>query len=340
MHFGVYRKLILIAGTVIAAVSVGAVLFTESTYALVLLIICAFAILCGLLFLLDFLHNRYHDDLLEQITLLIEALVEQQERIVFPENEDTLTARLQHQLLKLRNILTAQNQMLAQEKEQIKTLISDISHQIKTPVAAANTFAQLLDDKELSDKERGEYIATLQTSLEKLTFLTNSLIKMSRLESGMISLKPEKNNLNDIILQAVKTVYAKAKEKNITITFDCVQNFEAVLDFNWTAEAIANVLDNAVKYTPNGGIVGLEITEYPSYLRLDISDNGIGIPEEEQAKIFGRFYRGKYSAGIDGVGIGLYLTRDIIQKQHGYIKVRSDKNGSSFSVFVRKNAAD
>ena len=340
MHFGVYRKLILIAGTVIAAVSVGAVFFMENTSAFMLFVICAFGILCGLLFLLDFLHNRYHDDLLEQITLLIEALVEQQERIVFPENEDTLTARLQHQLLKLRNILTAQNQMLAQEKEQIKTLISDISHQIKTPVAAANTFAQLLDDKELSDEERGEYIATLQTSLEKLTFLTNSLIKMSRLESGMISLKPEKNNLNDIILQAVKTVYAKAKEKNITITFDCVQNFEVVLDFNWTAEAIANVLDNAVKYTPNGGIVGLEITEYPSYLRLDISDNGIGIPEEEQAKIFGRFYRGKYSAGIDGVGIGLYLTRDIIQKQHGYIKVRSDKNGSSFSVFVRKNAAD
>ena len=282
-RFEIYRKLILIAGTVIAAVSVGSVFFMENTSALMLFVICAFAILCGLLFLLDFLHNRYHDDLLEQITLLIEALVEQQERIVFPENEDTLTARLQHQLLKLRNILTAQNQMLEQEKEQIKTLISDISHQIKTPVSAANTFAQLLDDKELSDEERSEYIATLQTSLEKLTFLTNSLIKMSRLESGIISLKPEKNSLNDIVLQAVKTVYAKAKEKNITITFDCERNFEALLDFNWTAEAITNVLDNAVKYTPNGGTVRLQITEYPSYLRLDISDNGIGIPEEEQA---------------------------------------------------------
>ena len=226
--------------------------------------------------------------------------------------------------------------MLAQEKEQIKTLISDISHQIKTPVAAANTFAQLLDDKELSDEERSEYTATLQTSLEKLTFLTNSLIKMSRLESGMIRLKPERNSLNNIILQAVKTVYAKAKEKNITIAFDYEQNFEALLDFNWTAEAITNILDNAVKYTPNGGIVGLTITEYPSYLRLDISDNGIGIPEEEQAKIFGRFYRGKYSAGIDGVGIGLYLTRDIINKQYGYIKVISDKNGSTFSIFFKK----
>lgn len=335
-HFGLYRKLILTAGTVTAAVSVSAVLFMESPSALTLFVICALAILCGFLFLLDFLYNRYHDDLLEQITLLIESLTKQQERIVFPENEDTLTARLQHQLLKLRNILTAQNQMLTQEKEQIKTLISDISHQIKTPVAAANTFAQLLDDKDLSDEEHGEYIAALQTSLEKLTFLTNSLIKMSRLESGIISLKPEKNSLNDIVLQAVKTVYAKAKEKNISITFDCAQNFEAVLDFNWTAEAVTNVLDNAVKYTPDGGIVGLAITEYPSYLRLDISDNGIGIPEEEQSKIFGRFYRGKQSAGVDGVGIGLSLTRDIINKQHGYIKVMSDKNGSTFSVFLKK----
>lgn len=338
-RFGIYRKLILIAGTAIAAVSVGAMFLMESTSPLMLLVICAFVILCGLLFLLDFLHNRYHDNLLEQITLLIEALVEQQERIVFPENEDTLTARLQHQLLKLRNILTAQNQMLTQEKEQIKTLISDISHQIKTPVAAANTFAQLLDDKELSDEERSEYTATLQTSLEKLTFLTNSLIKMSRLESGIISLKPETNSLNDIVLQAVKTVYTKAKEKNITMTFDCEQNFKALLDFNWTAEAITNVLDNAVKYTPSGGVVELKIAEYPSYLRLDISDNGIGIPEEEQAKIFGRFYRGKQSAGIDGVGIGLYLTRDIVSKQCGYIKVKSDKRGSTFSIFFRKSDA-
>ena len=106
---------------------------------------------------------------MEEITLLIEALVEQQERTVFSEAEDTLTARLQHQLLKLRNILKAQNQMLTQEKEQIKTLISDISHQIKTPVAAANTFAQLLGDTGLSDEERSEYIATLQMSLEKLS---------------------------------------------------------------------------------------------------------------------------------------------------------------------------
>lgn len=336
-HFDIYRKLVLITGAVISVLSVLMVFFARSSPVIMLWGCSDVLILFALLLLLDFLHNRYNDDLLEQITLLIEALVEQQERQIFSEAEDTLTARLQHQLLKLRNILTAQNQMLAQEKEQIKTLISDISHQIKTPIAAANTFAELLSDGELSAEERAEYITTLQMSLGKLTFLTNSLIKMSRLESGIISLKPEKNSLNEIVLQAVKTIYAKAKEKGILITFECVQSFEAVLDFNWTAEAISNVIDNAVKYTPQGGFVRLQITEYPSYLRLDISDNGVGIPEEEQAKIFGRFYRGKQSVGTDGVGIGLYLTREIINKQNGYMKVSSDENGSTFSLFLKKD---
>ena len=336
-HFDIYRKLVLITGAVISVLSVLMVFFARSSPVTMLWGFFGVLILFALLLLLDFLHNRYNDDLLEQITLLIEALVEQQERQIFSEAEDTLTARLQHQLLKLRNILTAQNQMLAKEKEQIKTLISDISHQIKTPIAAANTFAELLSDGELSAEERTEYITTLQMSLGKLTFLTNSLIKMSRLESGIISLKPEKNSLNEIVLQAVKTVYAKAKEKGILITFECDQTFEAVLDFNWTAEAISNVIDNAVKYTPQGGFVRLQITEYPSFLRLDISDNGVGIPEEEQAKIFGRFYRGKQSVGTDGVGIGLYLTREIINKQNGYMKVSSDENGSTFSMFLKKN---
>lgn len=336
-HFDIYRKLVLITGAVISVLSVLMVFFARSSPVTMLWGFSGVLILFALLLLLDFLHNRYNDDLLEQITLLIESLVEQQERQIFSEAEDTLTARLQHQLLKLRNILTAQNQMLAQEKEQIKTLISDISHQIKTPIAAANTFAELLSDGELSAEERTEYITTLQMSLGKLTFLTNSLIKISRLESGIISLKPEKNSLNEIVLQAVKTVYAKAKEKGILITFECDQAFEAVLDFNWTAEAISNVIDNAVKYTPQGGFVRLQITEYPSFLRLDISDSGVGIPEEEQAKIFGRFYRGKQSVGTDGVGIGLYLTREIINKQNGYMKVSSDENGSTFSMFLPKN---
>ena len=316
------------------AIALAAVLcFTPMDISVKAGLLIGIAFFVGIFYLLDYLHNRYLDDMLEQLTFLIEELVGKQEVHVFSELEDTLLSRLQHQLLKLRSILIKQNKLLDHEKQQIKALISDISHQIKTPVASANTFVQLLNDDTLSEEERKEYITILQLSLEKLTFLVNSLVKMSRLESGIIVLKPEKNSLNDIILQAVKSVYSKAKAKNITIMFDCEQDYTLHLDFNWTAEAITNVLDNAVKYTQNGGTIRLNMIEYASYLRLDITDNGIGIPEEEQAQIFNRFYRGKYSAGVDGVGIGLYLTRDIMSKQKGYIKVISKEMGTTFSLF-------
>ncbi len=335
--FELCRKGILILGAVVSALAAAAAFLPESGQTAVYLAAAALLVY-GLLLLLDFLHNRYNDELLEKITLLIESLTdEQEEEPVFPETEDTLTDRLQHQVLRLRSILMGQNRRLAQEKEQIQALISDISHQIKTPAAAASTFVQLLGEKGLTAAERAEYMDALRLSLEKLTFLTNSLIKMSRLESGMIRLRPKKCCLNDIVLQAVKTVYAKARSKGVTLTFDCGRKCEAELDFNWTAEAIANVLDNAVKYTPAGGAVELQILEYPSYFRLDIADNGIGIPEDEQAKIFGRFYWGKQAAGVDGAGIGLYLTRDIVNKQQGYIKVISSESGSIFSLFLKKN---
>ena len=331
-HLKQIRALLIALEALLVILLIAEVLFVQDGIyvkaGLVILLFCVFL-------LLDHLHNRYMDDMLEQLAFLIEELVGSQEVHIFSELEDTLTSRLQHQLLKLRAILLRQNRMLEKEKQQIKSLISDISHQIKTPVASANTFVQLLDDDSLSEEERREYIAILQASLEKLTFLVNSLVKMSRLESGIIALKPRECSLNDMILQAVKAVCAKAKAKDITILFECERDYRVFLDVNWTAEAITNVLDNAVKYTQNGGMVRLGITEYPSYLRLDVTDNGIGIPEEEQPKIFGRFYRGKYSSGIDGVGIGLYLTRDIISKQNGYIKVSSDESGTTFSLFFR-----
>ena len=334
-YFKYIRKILIILGAMMAIALAAVLCFTPMDISVKAGLLIGIAFFVGIFYLLDYLHNRYLDDMLEQLTFLIEELVGKQEVHVFSELEDTLLSRLQHQLLKLRSIMIKQNKLLDHEKQQIKALISDISHQIKTPVASANTFVQLLNDDTLSEEERKEYITILQLSLEELTFLVNSLVKMSRLESGIIVLKPQKNSLNDIILQAVKSVYSKAKAKNITIMFDCEQDYTLHLDFNWTAEAITNVLDNAVKYTQNGGTVRLNKIEYASYLRLDITDNGIGIPEEEQAQIFNRFYRGKYSAGVDGVGIGLYLTRDIMSKQKGYIKVISNEMGTTFSLFFR-----
>ncbi len=334
-NFKNFRKLIL-SFSVLTVVIICVIGFAFTDFNTAIFISILSILLCLFIFFIDYLHNRYTDDLVEQLSLLIESLVEQQKQIIFPEFEDTLLSRLQHQLLKLRGILISQNKMLDDEKNRIKTLISDISHQIKTPVASAKAFSELLADGELSAYERQEYTLILKQLLDKLTNLTNCMIKMSRLESGIIQLKPEKTGINDIVLSAVKAVYSKAKEKNITISFNDENNYESLLDFNWTAEAVANVLDNAVKYTPDDGFINIDITPYPSYIRLDIADNGIGIPEDEQSKVFLRFYRGNRSSGIEGVGIGLYLARKIVTMQNGYIKLSSNDKGSTFSFFFRK----
>lgn len=335
-QFRLYRRLIKWLGVFLAVLPAAGIFIHTGDVPKALPPFLYGAGFAALLFLIDFLYSRYIDDLLEQVTLLIEELVGKRELFVFPQAEDTLLSRMQDQLLKLRGILISQNRQLAGEKDQIKALISDISHQIKTPLAAAKTFTELLEDDGLSKAEREEYLEILQSLLDKLTFLTNRMVQMSRLESGMIQLKPRKVLLNDVVLHAVKSVCHKAQSKGIVLSFPCEQRYEVTLDYHWTAEAITNVLDNAVKYTPEQGRVELSIEEYPSYLRLDIRDNGPGIPEDERPKIFQRFYRGCHSAGVDGVGIGLYLTRDILNKQDGYIKVAAEENGSTFSIFLRR----
>lgn len=289
-----------------------------------------------LLLLMDGLHRKYTDDLLEQLTLLIESLNSAEALTVFPENKDTLLSRLQHQLLRLRSILLAQNQRLEDEKNQIETLISDIAHQVKTPIAGARTFVELLGDPQISCSEHKEYLEIIQLSLNKLTFLADSMIKMSRLEIGIIQLKPEYIVIDDLVLNALRTVYHKAKEKEIFIAYDKKCSVQVYADFNWTSEAVTNVLDNAVKYTPHHGSIRVEVTEYPSYVCLVISDNGPEIPEEERAEIFQRFYRGKNASAAEGVGVGLYLTRTILSRQNGYVKVGSVDGWTIFSLFLKK----
>jgi len=300
--------------------------------------VCPFFILAAVLFimmvLMDRLHQSYMDRLLIDLSDLIDSIINMRENEIFSDVEDTLLSKLQNQVLKLSGILKAQNKAINKEKDEIKSLISDISHQIKTPVASIKMFGELLQEPDLSEEQRNEYMQILAQSLDKLTFLTDSMIKMSRLESGIIWLRPQSADINDTILQAVKQIYPKAKNKDIEILFDADRDITLSIDKNWTAEALFNILDNAVKYTPEGGTVTISVNKYESFLRIDIADNGIGISEEELAKIWERFYRGQGTGGEEGIGIGLYLSRKIIVDQGGYIKVKSDGNGSVFSVFL------
>ena len=178
----------------------------------------------------------------------------------------------------------------------------------------------------------------MQNQLEKLSFLMESMIKMSRLESGIIQLNLQLENLNETCLAAIRHVFQKAQAKNIEIKLEANRDIYLKHDRNWTAEAIFNILDNAVKYTQSGGLVIVKIKNYELFARVEIIDNGVGLDEAEINKIFKRFYRGENAHDQEGVGIGLYLSREIIQKQGGYIKVYSKKaEGSIFSLFLPLN---
>lgn len=225
---------------------------------------------------------------------------------------------------------------VAEEKETIKALIADISHQTKTPIANLCLYAQLLSELDLPE-EGAAYAAALEAQAQKLRFLIEDLIKLSRLETGILSLTPRPAPLETVLEESAAQFLPKAEGKRLSLTLVPTQE-RAVFDPKWTGEALCNLLDNAVKYTPSGGRVTLRVQSYALFCRIDVSDTGPGIPEAEQSKIFQRFYRGAAAQDTEGVGIGLYLVRQIAREQGGYVKVSSKPGeGSTFSLFLPRD---
>lgn len=224
-------------------------------------------------------------------------------------------------------------QSLAKEKAQIKSLIADISHQTKTPIANILLYAQLLAEQPLTP-EGQVCVQALNGQAEKLRFLIESLVKMSRLETGIIAVTPRMVPIKLLLEQVWTQILPRAEAKAIHIPKPNASG-SLCCDLRWSAEALYNICDNAVKYSPAGTTVTITAQPYELFCRIDITDQGPGIPEDERSKIFGRFYRGQDVKDQDGVGIGLYLTREIIAAQGGYIKVTSPPaQGSTFSVFL------
>ena len=229
---------------------------------------------------------------------------------------------------------------IALERDNIKTLISDISHQTKTPIASCLLYCELLLEQQL-DEVSAEYVTALNAQAQKLNFLIASLIKMSRLETGILALHPVCRDVMELITQAAKQYSPKAYAKGLSFSVFPVESdapLKALFDEKWTLEALGNIIDNAIKYTNAGGIT-IGVKAYELFVCIEIADTGIGIAEKEQAQIFSRFYRSEDTADTEGVGIGLYLAREIITNEGGYIKLASAPgNGSVFSVFLPTEA--
>lgn len=248
--------------------------------------------------------------------------------------DETKMSALETKLVKYLAMNQMSKNQLQEEKERVNELISDISHQTKTPIANLLLYTELLAEN-IEKEQNKELVNAIYTQAEKLSFLIQSLVKTARLENGVIQTVPKENSIQELLEQVVSQAERKAALKNIEIEMDSTDTI-ALFDRKWTTEAVYNILDNAIKYTMTGGKIEIKVSEYSLFVRLDIKDNGMGIPEEEIPKVFGRFYKGSMSQQEEGVGLGLYLAREIISGQGGYIKVASKVGeGSVFSVFLR-----
>ena len=275
--------------------------------------------------------NLFADDLCETL----DALLSGRPVEGYQPYEDSLTAKVQGKLLQYFDIMSEGKRQSQRDKETLQGLVSDISHQVKTPIANIQMFTGILQRHDLPPEKRAEFLHTLEDQINKLDFLMQSLIKMSRLETGTFTLHVEEARLSDTIAQAMSTVWAKAAAKQIDLSAECDPAVTVQHDPKWTAEALGNLLDNAVKYTPAGGSVTVSVRPWQFYTRVDITDTGMGIPEEHYSDVFQRFYRAPEAAAQEGVGLGLYLANGIVTRQKGYISVKSKVGeGTTFSVYL------
>ncbi|WP_052356660.1 sensor histidine kinase [[Clostridium] dakarense] len=249
--------------------------------------------------------------------------------------EETILSSLENKIHRYIKINKSNKKSIENERNNVKSLVADISHQTKTPISNILLYSQLILENESIDEYTKDILKDIKNQSERLNFLIQSLIKMSRLESNIISLKQSKTKIINVLTKSVQEVYHDADKKQLDIKVDCSEDITSNIDIKWTVEAIVNILENSIKYTNAKGRIEICVTSYELFRRIDIKDTGIGICESEINNIFKRFYRCKNVVNYEGVGIGLYLSRQIVSLQGGYIKVSSKVNeGSTFSIFL------
>lgn len=252
--------------------------------------------------------------------------------------EESLFYKINYRLGRLYEVMNENRRNIAKERADLQELISDISHQVKTPIANLKMINSTLMEKEVPPHKQKEFLLASTSQLDKLDFLMQAMIKTSRLETGIISLEKKMQPIYDTLASALGGILLNAEKKQIDVSVDCPEPLAVPHDRKWTSEALFNILDNAVKYTPENGKITVTVECWELYLKISIADTGKGIPEKHQGAIFKRFYREDDIHDVEGIGIGLYLAREIITMQGGYIKLRSSPGrGSCFTVFLPRD---
>ena len=282
-----------------------------------------------------FLLRKYLVRYTISLTSCIDAMLAAKENIEFDEENELLTSKIQDKFRQLYDVLNQQKEASIRDREQLEEIISDISHQIKTPMSNIKMYSDILKNRELTKEKQREFLGLVQLQIDKLESLIDSMIEMSQMEVGMISVLPKRQPLIKLIEEAVCGIAVKAEKKNMDISILCDERLMACYDLKWTTEALVNVLDNAVKYSDENGEIKISVLELGFFIKVQVTDNGKGIEEGNFTQIFKRFYREPEVQQVEGVGIGLFLAQEILKKQKGYVDVKSSPGrGSTFSLYL------
>lgn len=272
--------------------------------------------------------------LYRQIDRMLEQVLNR-EMIETSDIQEGAISALASKMIRVQEKLEYELNSAQEEKEQVKSLISNMSHQLKTPLASAIMYRDLLE-MENDHEQRQFFLDKMKLQLGKIDWILKSLFKMVRLEQGAIQFETANISLKDTLLSALGSIYAQAEKKEICIVTEPFTDCLLLHNKKWTAEVFVNILENAIKYSEKGSAIEIKVYPMELFTEIRFQDHGIGIRKEEFTDIFQRFYRSKDVENKEGSGIGLYLSRLILDQEKGYMTVSSDYGkGSCFSVFLQ-----
>lgn len=290
----------------------------------------------GICYLWNDRQKAYIEELGE-ISGYLDDLLQKKEIVYRSAQEDTLTGKIASQIGRAERMYGGLAKLLEEERDSLKQSLAEIAHQLRTPLANMETYFALLEDPGISGKEKDICIKSMGQAERKLSFLIERFIVSARLENRIIQIQKHDTDLKETVAQAVFQVYRKADEKNINIKLQGDNIEKSVLhDRNWICEAVYNLLDNSIKYSSDSSDIIIDLIDNEMFSEIKVEDFGTGIKKGEENNIFQLYYRGSNISDQEGYGMGLFITREIIQKHGGYIKAKRKENGLIMSVVLPK----